>query len=190
MELVVVGIAAVSALTAGIFRLSTGSWPIATNFRPARLALSFAAAILLLVAAIQLVPYGRDHSNPPILAEPAWDSERTRELTRRACFDCHSNEVQWPWYSNIAPLSWLVLGHVEDGRDELNLSEWGRKQVVDVIAESVFEIEMPPRYYTLLRSKGRLSDAERNELIQGLERTFGFGEGEGEDEDEDEDDDD
>ncbi len=129
----------------------------------------------MLGAGIQLVPYGRNHSNPPVLAEPEWDSSRTRELTARACFDCHSNEVEWPWYSNVAPLSWLVLGHVEDGRDELNFSEWGREQEIDEIAESVIDDEMPPGYYALLNSKGRLSDAERDELIRGLQRTFGFG---------------
>ena len=76
--------------------------------------------LLLLLAAAQLVPYGRDHDNPPVVAEPAWGSPATRELARRACFDCHSNETQWPWYSNIAPLSWLIQRDVDEGRDELN----------------------------------------------------------------------
>ena len=57
---------------------------------------------------IQLVPFGRDHTNPPVVQEPKWDSPATRELAKRACFDCHSNETVWPWYSNIAPVSWLV----------------------------------------------------------------------------------
>ena len=57
---------------------------------------------------IQLVPFGRDHTNPPVVQEPNWDSPATRELAQRACFDCHSNETVWPWYSNIAPVSWLV----------------------------------------------------------------------------------
>jgi mono/diheme cytochrome c family protein len=73
--------------------------------------------LLVLVAAAQLVPYGRDHDNPPVAAEPTWDTPTTRELARRACFDCHSNETQWPWYSNIAPLSWLIQRDVEEGRD-------------------------------------------------------------------------
>ena len=137
---------------------------------------------VLLALAIQLVPYGRDHSNPPVLAEPAWDSPRTEELVRRACFDCHSNEVEWPWYSNVAPMSWLVLGHVEEGRDELNFSEWGRRQEIDEIVESVLEGEMPPQYYRLVNSKGRLSDAERDELLRGLELTFGPAERDREDE--------
>ena len=78
--------------------------------------------------AIQLVPYGRDHDNPPVLADAPWDSARTRELAVRACFDCHSNETHWPWYSNIAPISWLTQNNVKEGRDELNFSEWNRRQ--------------------------------------------------------------
>ena len=57
---------------------------------------------------IQFVPYGRDHTNPPVIAEPAWDSPQTRALFFRACADCHSNETKWPWYSTIAPASWLI----------------------------------------------------------------------------------
>ena len=64
-----------------------------------------AVAILLFIG-IQVVPYGHARTNPPVMAEPAWDSAATRELARQACFDCHSNETEWPWYSNIAPFSW------------------------------------------------------------------------------------
>jgi hypothetical protein len=70
---------------------------------------------------IQVIPYGRDHTNPPVIEEPVWDSAQTRDLAVRACFDCHSNETVWPWYSNVAPLSWLVQSDVEEGRETLNL---------------------------------------------------------------------
>ncbi|VAW08163.1 hypothetical protein MNBD_ACTINO01-854, partial [hydrothermal vent metagenome] len=66
------------------------------------------------VIAIQLVPYGRDHDNPPVLAEPAWDSTTTQDLARRACFDCHSNETEWRWYTNIAPISWFIQNEVDE----------------------------------------------------------------------------
>jgi hypothetical protein len=81
------------------------------------------SVLMALVFLIQFVPYGRDHSNPAVRAEPAWDSPRTRELTVRACYDCHSNETTWPWYTNIAPISWLVQSDVERGRAELNYSD-------------------------------------------------------------------
>lgn len=63
---------------------------------------------MVILFLIQAVPYGRDHINPPLNAEPAWDNPRTQELTVRACFDCRSNETVWPWYSYIAPISWLI----------------------------------------------------------------------------------
>src|SRR5688572_25353985 len=73
---------------------------------------------------MQLIPYGRTHSNPPTIAEPKWDSPRTRELAVRACFDCHSNHTKWPWYANVAPMSWAVQFDVEVAREVVNYSEW------------------------------------------------------------------
>jgi Haem-binding domain len=80
--------------------------------------------ITLLV--IQLVPYGRDHGNASTTSEPIWDSPVTRALAKQACFDCHSNETEWPAYSHIAPASWLVQHDVDEGRAALNFSEWHR----------------------------------------------------------------
>lgn len=123
---------------------------------------------LLLVA--QLVPYGRDHTNPPIVAEPSWDSSTTRALAERACFDCHSNQTRWPWYSHVAPMSWLVQSHVDEGRRVLNFSEWSRgNQEADEASETVREGEMPPRSYLLLHPEARLTDAERELLARGLD---------------------
>jgi mono/diheme cytochrome c family protein len=133
--------------------------------------------LLVLLAAAQLVPYGRDHGKLPVVAEPAWDTPATRELARRACFDCHSNETQWPWYSNIAPLSWLIQRDVNDGRDELNWSEWGTDEVGDESAETVIEGSMPLDGYSLLHPEARLSDREINALIAGLVATFGSDDG-------------
>jgi mono/diheme cytochrome c family protein len=123
--------------------------------------------------AIQLVPYGRDHTNPPVSGEPAWDSPRTRELAVRACFDCHSNQTVWPWYSNVAPVSWLVQRDVDEGRDELNYSEWDRGEDGEESAETVREGSMPPFPYPLTHPDARLDDAERAALEAGLAATFG-----------------
>jgi hypothetical protein len=73
-------------------------------------------ARVFLFIAIQFVPYGHDHANPPVQAAPKWSSPPVRELAARACFDCHSNQTVWPWYSNIAPISWLVYHDVQEGR--------------------------------------------------------------------------
>jgi hypothetical protein len=139
--------------------------------------LGLAGVLVVGFIAIQLVPYGRDHNNPPVIVEPQWDSVSTRQLAVQACFDCHSNETHWPWYSNIAPVSWMTQDDVDTGRDELNFSEWSRRQDYDDIAESVVEGEMPPLRYRL-RFWDRLSDVEMDELAAGLRRTFGDG-GEG-----------
>ena len=109
---------------------------------------------------IQLVPYGRNHTNPPIIAEPPWNSTKTRELAVDACFDCHSNEVVWPWYSNVAPFSWWVQYDVAEGRHELNFSEWHAGQEGHEAAETLREKEMPPRQYLWTHPDARLSDDE------------------------------
>jgi len=132
----------------------------------------------VVVAAIQLVPYGRDHTNPPVTAAPTWDSPRTEELVRAACYDCHSNETEWPWYANVAPASWLLQWDVEGGRDHLNFSEWGytpqeAASVGLAIEEVVREGEMPPWQYRLIHSGARLSDAEKDELIAGVKASLG-----------------
>jgi hypothetical protein len=129
---------------------------------------------LALLAGIQLVPYGREHANPPVAREPAWDTPRTRELFFRACKDCHSHETVWPWYSHVAPISWLVQYDVNEGRSHFDVSEWGRKRNHgDDAAGEVREGEMPLWYYLPTHPEARLSDAERSELIAGLVATFG-----------------
>ena len=131
-------------------------------------------ALVLMFVAIQFVPYGRDHGNPPVGAEPAWDSADTRALARQACFDCHSNETEWPAYSRVAPVSWLIQRDVSEGRAVLNFSEWQRRQEeATEAAEEVLEGEMPLRSYQLMHAHARLGAAERERLARGLERTLG-----------------
>ena len=130
--------------------------------------------LVLAFLAIQFVPYGRDHVNPPVSAEPAWDSPETRGLAKEACFDCHSNETEWPAYSRVAPVSWLIQHDVSEGRAALNFSEWQRPQeVATEAAEVVLEGEMPLRIYRLMHAHARLGAAETERLARGLERTLG-----------------
>lgn len=124
-------------------------------------------------ALIQLVPYGRDHTNPPVLAEPSWSSPEVRALAVAACYDCHSNETRWPWYSQVAPVSWLVQHDTEEGRRELNFSEWSRPQrKASKAAKSVEKGQMPLFIYLPTHPEARLSAAERAQLIEGLRATF------------------
>jgi mono/diheme cytochrome c family protein len=126
------------------------------------------------IVAMQLVPYGRDHTNPASGKEPEWDSPQTRELVVRACFDCHSNETRWPWYSNVAPVSWLLQHHVNEGREHLNFTEWDTPQKhAHEAAHEVEEGEMPMWSYLLLHGEAELSDTDKQALIRGLEGMFG-----------------
>ena len=131
-------------------------------------------SLAVLFVLIQFVPYGRNHTNPPGRVEPAWDSPQTRALAARACYDCHSNETVWPWYSHVAPASWLVQRDVDHGRSKLNFSAWDRPQEdADEAAEMVQKGKMPLSYYLPAHPSARLSDAERQALIAGLTATLG-----------------
>ncbi len=124
--------------------------------------------------ALQLVPYGWWHENPPVVDPTPWPDEVSADLARSACYDCHSNETDWPIYSYVAPMSWLVRRDVERGRDELNFSDWDDAEgELDDAIETVLEGSMPPRQYSLLHAGARLSDHEVGLLVaamQALER--------------------
>ncbi len=125
-------------------------------------------------ALIQLVPYGRAHADPSVRSEPRWDSARTKALFAQACGACHSNLTSWPWYSDVAPVSWLVQHDVDGGRARFDVSMW-RQQAqppADRVAEAVLSGHMPPLQYKLIHSEARLTAAQRAALAAGLQRTF------------------
>jgi hypothetical protein len=169
---------AMGLATWGIYRWQTRN----AQTRPLRapvgtIASSAALAVVAVLLAAQAVPYGRNHANPPITGEPRWSTPETRTFMVRACFDCHSNEVSWPWYSNIAPISWAVTKHVEDGRNKVNYSEWDRPQRdADESFEEVEKGSMPPGYYTFggFHSDATLTEQEMTTLLEGLLATPGL----------------
>jgi len=120
-----------------------------------------AAGLLLTV---QLVPV--DRSNPPVEstvpAPPA-----VGQILRRSCFDCHSNETVWPWYSRVAPASWIVARDTRQGREHLNFSTWNRldaQQRIDLLEEVWEEVEagdMPMPIYLPLHPEARLTEADK-----------------------------
>jgi hypothetical protein len=123
--------------------------------------------------AMQLIPYGRTHSNPAITLEPSWDSPRTRELAKRACFDCHSNETRWPWYANLAPFSWVVQRDVESARSVVNFSEWDVPyDLAGYSGQSVITGNMPPAKYRLAHREADLTREETLDLARGLDATL------------------
>jgi hypothetical protein len=126
-------------------------------------------AFLFMMFAIQLVR--PSISNPAV--DPASEITAAHPMTpevtailQRSCNDCHSNRTVWPWYSNVAPASWLVSHDVREGRDALNLSEWTRyapqkqHKLMEEICEQVTEGEMPASQYTLLHRSARLTRAD------------------------------
>ena len=124
---------------------------------------------------IQLVPYRV--SNPPVVNEPNWDSPQTRALAVTACYDCHSNESKPLWFEKIAPISWWINNHVEEGRAALNFSEWGTSKQGDEAreaAETVREGKMPPSNYTWLglHKAADLTPKQRQQLADGLQATI------------------
>lgn len=132
-------------------------------------------AVLLL--AIQIVPYGRAHSNPPVTGEPQWATPETRVLMERACYQCHSNLVEYPWYASVAPMSWAVQSHVDGGRDEVNYSEFLTDPGnADESIEEILDGSMPPAYFTRfgLNPEAKLTEEEKALLVEGLRATPGF----------------
>jgi hypothetical protein len=138
-----------------------------------RIAIGLSVLGVLGFLAIQLVPYGRNHTNPPVVREPIWPSPEVRALAQRACFDCHSNEVVWPWYSNVAPVSWMIQRDVDEGRRKLNFSEWGTRRDERDAAEQVQQGKMPEPKYLLTHPEARLTNAEKQMLIDGLQAIAG-----------------
>jgi hypothetical protein len=135
-----------------------------------RLLLWILTVFAIVLLAIQLVPYGRDHTNPPTTQEIRWNTPQTRVLAQRACMDCHSNLTEWPWYTSVAPISWLTQREVEDGRAQLNFSEWDKPQEANLqdVLEAIRGNDMPPIQYRAIHKDARLTGNERQQLEAGL----------------------
>jgi hypothetical protein len=115
-------------------------------------------------------------TNPPVA--PGHDLMATNPpppeiaaLLRVACYDCHSDETKWPWYSRVAPVSWLVANDVTRGRERLNFSEWPRElpqraaKCLERMSEEVDYKDMPPAKYTLMHPEARLTADQRQQLM-------------------------
>jgi hypothetical protein len=119
--------------------------------------------------AVQFVPYGWWHENPRVVQDAPWPSDESRRIARESCYSCHSNETDWPLYSYVAPMSWLVRSDVEEGRDELNFSDWGEfADEADDAVEVVLSGEMPPGRYTMIHRDATLGEDEADALIEAL----------------------
>ncbi len=135
----------------------------------------------LLVLFIGLQFIRSDQTNPATdpslsLFSVAAPDARVREILERSCFDCHSNQTVWPWYSQIAPFSWTVSHDVEEGREHLNFSTWAELPVdekihkLEELCEEIEAGKMPMGNYLLLHPDGDLSNEEKILLCQWTAR--------------------
>ena len=129
-----------------------------------------------LFAAIQFIPIAR--TNPPVTGDvPA--APEIKSLLRNACYDCHSHETVWPWYSRVAPVSWLIASDVKEGRGKMNFSTWAdykpAKQgvLLDDAAEQIRQGDMPPFYYAWMHPNARLTDTQKEQLTSWMKSASG-----------------
>jgi hypothetical protein len=128
--------------------------------------------MMALLVAIQLVPSGV--INPASKGEVSAPPEIQNTL-RRSCYDCHSNQTQWPWYSHVAPFSWAVARDIELGRRQLNFSEWGgyypvtRRRKLQWMGRALQKEAMPPLSYRLIHPSSRLSPRDRAQLERWID---------------------
>lgn len=128
-------------------------------------------ALALLATGVGMQFIRGEKTNPPtdptqtVFAKTAVPDDVTAIL-KRACWDCHSNETEWHWYANVAPIMWSVRGHVKSGRAHLNFSEWGKyspdeaNEIIEELCEVVQDRSMPMRSYLVTHRDARLSDAD------------------------------
>jgi hypothetical protein len=128
--------------------------------------LGFAALALVVM---QVLPV--DRADPPVNGPMEIGDPVVAEIMERACVDCHTNHTTWPWYSKVAPVSWWIAHHIEEGREHLNFSEWGalapdrQDHKLEEVVEYVENGEMPLPSYTWMHAGARLTDEERQALI-------------------------
>ena len=139
----------------------------------------FAIGAIITLAVIQIIPVWLLQTNPAPISQPNWDSPATKALAERACFDCHTNQTVYPWYSKVAPVSWLVTWDTVQGRRHVNFDNWAAQLAREDPAKFAKQIErevgggdMPPSVYLPMHPTAKLTDAERKQLIAGLQQTI------------------
>jgi hypothetical protein len=132
---------------------------------------------ILVFGVLQIIPVHR--TNPPVVNAVVFADPQAERIAQIACYDCHTNDNQWPWYSYVAPVSWVVVHHVDEGRHELNFSDVAATmageagyEIIDEAIETITEGEMPPPYYLLTHPQAKLSDADKAILIAGIKQAL------------------
>ena len=124
---------------------------------------------IVLLGLIQFIPLGRNHKNPATVSEPQWSSPEARVLVKEHCFQCHSNESSWPWYSNIAPASWLIQFDVDAARRKFNFSDWNSNPGdLNEMVKAIQSGKMPPAQYWIFHPNSRLNNQQKQDLLNAL----------------------
>lgn len=130
----------------------------------AKIAKIVLVVLVAVVIILQFIPAKR--TNPPVAGEIAAPAE-VRAVLKRACYDCHSNETVWPWYSQVAPVKFMIVEHVNDGRKHLNFSEWDsydarrKDHKLEEVWEEIEKGAMPLKNYIPLHKEAQLSDQDK-----------------------------
>lgn len=146
-----------------------------------KLGLSILGGLALVFLGIQFVPNelpGVEMNNPGDIIQSGIVSQEVSGLLKTSCYSCHSNETIYPWYSYVAPSSWLVAKDVREGREELNFSTWQENDMIkklgllDDISTEVEEGNMPMGIYTLMHPSAKLTDEQRDLIVAWAEDTM------------------
>jgi hypothetical protein len=130
--------------------------------------------VLLILAFIGVQYIEVERTNPPVKADLQAPSD-VKNIFRTSCYDCHSNQTKWPWYSKVAPVSWMIIDDVNEGRSHLNFSEWGnllsdkKAELKKKILEELKDDEMPPGKYVYLHPGASLEITQKNTLFNWLQ---------------------
>ena len=140
--------------------------------------------LLAIVAILVIIQFIRiDKTNPEVVLENDFITvtnppENIASIIKTSCYDCHSNETKYPWYTNVSPIAWWIKDHIDEGRDELNFSEWAnykekrKKHKLEECIELVEENEMPLESYLITHGNAKLTDTQKTELLNWLKAEF------------------
>ena len=134
--------------------------------------------VLLVLLGIQFIPINKTN---PIITQDMQAPVEVKSILRTSCYNCHSNETKWPWYSNFAPVSWMIINDVSDARNKLNFSTWNKisfekkEELMKDIWDEVRQEDMPLTLYTFIHPEAKLDILQKNIIKKWITGT-GIGE--------------
>ena len=121
--------------------------------------------VLLALLGIQFIPIKKTN---PIITQDIQAPMEVKSILRNSCYNCHSNETKWPWYSNFAPVSWMIINDVDDARNKMNFSTWNKisfekkEELKKDIWDEIRQEDMPLTLYTYVHPESKLDLLQKN----------------------------